>query len=387
MRSARTYHGGAAYRALTEDTTFNLLVARVWTVAASAGNPTFMLSDATRLKVGHRVLILNIGANSFPIETAAGGAVATLAAGDAIALTLMANATAAGAWRGTVRALGGSTAALRVLDLLVVGGTGTTTTTSRYGVAAGTWTAGAACPNGHVEGAASRIGGRVMVTGTFPLGAGALRNDEFTEAGAWTNRADCQFQAGRTMAAAVRGRHLVFGGDAATNVAAYEANAWSARSVLPIAKTRGVAVGVGGKAVIVSGEPVATPNLLYDEAGDFFSTIAYQPTTSRRSIAGFGINGKVNVVGGRRDSPLTRYDVNEEYDPTTDAWTNRAPLSLGARYGGAGIGANGVGVYAGGRDNADAAAAGVASFRFNAWTALTALPAARAEIDNQGAAL
>jgi hypothetical protein len=92
--------------ALTADVTLGFpsvsegtdVLSSIMDVTASAGPFTITLPDATNGSNGQDVLIRNVGAESFEVNDNAGGAVATIAAGEVKYLYLTDNSTAAGAW-------------------------------------------------------------------------------------------------------------------------------------------------------------------------------------------------------------------------------------------------------------------------------------------------
>jgi hypothetical protein len=92
--------------ALTADVTLGFpsvsegtdVLSSIMDVTASAGPFTITLPDATNASNGQDVLIRNVGAESFEVGDNAGGAVATIAAGEVKYLYLTDNSTAAGVW-------------------------------------------------------------------------------------------------------------------------------------------------------------------------------------------------------------------------------------------------------------------------------------------------
>jgi hypothetical protein len=96
MISQATWFGGARYTSSGSSIDLNWYGARVHTVAATAGSLSFDLppTDAHALGKGGPVLyVLNVGANSFALRDDAGGAVATVPAGDAAVLAIKADGT------------------------------------------------------------------------------------------------------------------------------------------------------------------------------------------------------------------------------------------------------------------------------------------------------
>lgn len=383
MISAEEFYGRCAYRNMTAKEYLHRRVARWYAIESIAGQAVCLPEPETRTTGGIVFGIINIGANSVDLQDADSTVLVAIAP-DQTALVF---GLPGGSWAWTIRQNFTSNATVRISTVSIVGGTGAATAHTRYNWVATTWSLGVSAPAAHVEGAFARVGGRANLVGNYAVDADSPRNHELDESGTWATRTSCTFSPGRTCAAGVRGAALFFGGALITNVGSYVHDAWTAKSGLPIARSRGTATGIGRKAFLFPGDPVDTPSIAYDQPADFFHTITAYSNPSRRSLASFAIEDRSFVIGGLRDSPNTHYAVVEEYNPVTDAWTARTALSLGVRYGGAGVAAQAQGAYFGGRDAADTAQAGAAAYVSDAWAALTALPGARAEIDNQGVSL
>lgn len=386
MISADGFYGKAVFRSITADLTITRQ-ARVWCISANAGR-TVSLRTAVGLSIGTRFYVLNIGSNSFNLRDAGGGLITAVAAGSSARVTLLANGTAAGSWSFRVRALGTNSTAMPVLDVFVIGGTGTATAATRYDVMGAAWTTGTSSPRNRVEGCAGRVGALGLVTGNFPVDTASDDVDFIDGGGNWiTGYVNDVMGTGRTMAATLDGRTYQFSGDSTVAAAKLSRTSALAIAACPIAKTRGTAVGIGAWALLIAGEPVSTANIAYNKAGDFYSTITTYSQPTRRSLASFAINGYAFIVGGRRDSPLTRYDAVERFDFLAQTWTAKTALTLGTRYGGAGVGGNAQGTYCGGFDGTDTASNGVASYVDDAWRSETNLPGARSGVDNLGVSI
>jgi hypothetical protein len=74
------------------------VLSSIMDVTASAGPFTITLPDATNGSNGQDVLIRNVGAESFEVDDSAGGAIATIAAGEVKYIYLTDNSTPAGVW-------------------------------------------------------------------------------------------------------------------------------------------------------------------------------------------------------------------------------------------------------------------------------------------------
>lgn len=90
-------------------------------------------------------------------------------------------------------------------------------------------------------------------------------------------------------------------------------------------------------------------------------------------------SGKIYVIGGR--TVAGSLPTNEEYDPTTDAWTRRAPMPTARiQHGAAAIGSK-VYVVGGSSDGTDVlATAEVYDASTDSWRTLPSLPTARRDV-------
>jgi len=86
------------------------VVARIMDVTASSAGLNLTLPPATQASVGSDSLIRNVGSNSFNVLDNAGGAVATIAAGQARYIYITTNATDAGTWGSIAFGAGASNA-------------------------------------------------------------------------------------------------------------------------------------------------------------------------------------------------------------------------------------------------------------------------------------
>ncbi|MGH3004342.1 MAG: Kelch repeat-containing protein [Gaiellaceae bacterium] len=146
---------------------------------------------------------------------------------------------------------------------------------------------------------------------------------------------------------ALDGKLYVFGGstDAFSGAVASAAvfdpamSEWTMLSSMQTARGGAAAEEIGGKIYVVGGMDGAGASLasveVYDPATDTWSTAA--PMQTRRDNPGIAaIDGKLYLFGGRtRNADGTTLNGTlssvEMYDPTTDAWTSRAPMPTGRR--------------------------------------------------------
>jgi N-acetylneuraminic acid mutarotase len=141
-----------------------------------------------------------------------------------------------------------------------------------------------------------------------------------------------------SMAAGVGERLYVIGGQTSAGGAGpfvdtvYELDpdreTWTVRAPMPTARGGGGCAVLDGKIYVAGGRPPRGSDFaVYDPATDRWRTLPNLPT-QRNHVGVAALGGRIFVVGGRFDagfeSPMT--DRVEAFDPTTEAWTARAPL-------------------------------------------------------------
>lgn len=380
-----TEHGRARFHSISGAISINPFLARVWSISATAGPHAVNVPAASpRHLGGPSLIVVNVGSNTFNLVTPDG--TLPIAAGNVAVLAVKAPAN----WYAFIRPIGTGAAAVIYRNLFIAGGSAGATTSTAFSQLAGVWAAAGAIPNQKSDAAAIDLEGFGYVIGFHPITAGVSdRNDEISPSGTWINRANCPFTTGRAQAVGwpLLGKGKLFSGTSTPQTAEFSMPAWVTKKTVPYAKTRGSAQAVKDRAYIISGEPVPIINLAHDPVADSYWGIAGYPSAARHSMGTFAIEHLLYSVGGRLDSPLTRYDLCEEYNPLTDSWATKTALSLGQRHAGCGVGGNFRGYYAGGRDSGDVASSAAASFNVNAWTGLPAMPAARAETQNAGVSI
>ena len=395
------FMGGGRYQAFTGTFSPNPRLARGWSLAPSAAGNVDML-DATTLPRGGPLLILrNLGPGTpLTLRTYGGISFASLPINQVAELHLADNSTRDGVWILRVRPIGSGSGSMNLLKLYAFCGINQPQTASVYTPATNTWAASAAATRSHVDGAVLQIGSRAFVCGFYTLGGLSVANDEFNaKTSAWLTRLNIPYQAGRTCGAASSRRTLaiIFGGDSHAEVFSMTTLpgsstfiAYTARRNLPLKKGRCSAQALEGldRVIIVGGDPVPSPNLAHNIGNDTYWTIANLPTLFRHSMSTFLVNGRLYACGGRSETPtVQRWQYCDEYAPLTDVWTSRAPLSVGARYTGVGLGGNARGFYLGGYDNSDVASVLAISYLRDTWSSIANLDAARAQAANMGAAM
>ena len=149
---------------------------------------------------------------------------------------------------------------------------------------------------------------------------------------------------------------------------------WSLLAAVPALNYRGAAAAeLDGKLYVV-GNDDSTVSRSYDPASNTWTVIASMHHR-RQSASAVGVNGKLYAIGGQvigqSDDPnCFAARIVEEYDPTTDMWTDKAVFPGCARD--AGVAAVGTKIFQfGGRSNSGASSL-VYEYDtvIDAWTAL-----------------
>lgn len=108
---------------------------------------------------------------------------------------------------------------------------------------------------------------------------------------------------------------------------------WRTRAPMLTPRLEAGAAVVNGKAYVIggfSGNALATTEA-YDPVTDTWTTRADMPT-ARRSPVVATVNNKVYVIGGMNYvdvNQVTYSYATEEYDPSTNVWTSKAPMPTG----------------------------------------------------------
>jgi N-acetylneuraminic acid mutarotase len=168
----------------------------------------------------------------------------------------------------------------------------------------------------------------------------------------------------------------------ATYVLDEQAGAWMPRAPMPTARSGGGSGVIDGKIYVAGGRPPrGNDQAVYDPTTDTWTTLPDIPT-QRNHLGVAAIDGKLYVAGGRFGggvgSEMT--DIVEIYDPVANAWSEGARM-LAPRAGVTGIAANGCLYLIGGEGN-DASERGVFDLNerydpiSNAWHSHEPLPLA-----------
>jgi len=183
---------------------------------------------------------------------------------------------------------------------------------------------------------------------------------------AWTKKKKMPVPAHHIALAELNGKIYVFGGFKApdekkfgwvpiNNSWEYDPgqDSWKALKAMPTTRGSAAAAVVEGKIYVIGGggqasgvaDPVLVPdgsnrslsaNEEYDPASDSWRERAPLPT-ARNHTAAAAVNGKIYVIGGRIGAPFIgtsrNTDIVETYDPATDRWSVGAAFMPTARSG------------------------------------------------------
>lgn len=102
MWSPEVWFGGAVGTSISADYPITLYRNRVFTFLPSSSAWSVTLPSALKLKTGYGLFLLinEHATNTIAVKDNAGSTVVTLAGREAVVLSLSANGTAAGAWKG-----------------------------------------------------------------------------------------------------------------------------------------------------------------------------------------------------------------------------------------------------------------------------------------------
>jgi N-acetylneuraminic acid mutarotase len=106
-------------------------------------------------------------------------------------------------------------------------------------------------------------------------------------------------------------------------------DSWETKTSMPTARAGLIANTVNGKIYLMGGDPANTTNEAYDPTADSWSTKAQIPTSADSSQSAV-VNNKVYLFGG-----LSSRNSTQIYDPVTDKWTSGIPIPSGVAEGAA----------------------------------------------------
>ena len=277
------------------------------------------------------------------------------------------------------------------------------------------WTKAAPFPDPDEELYGIAANGKMYVIGGFGGGKGRGIAYEYDPAAdKWAQKKPMARPAHHEALAEYRGKIYVFGGFVAPSTGAgwepidnvWEfdpvADSWKALAPLPGKRGSAVAVEVGGKIYVIGGATtvagskdvaingngparVLTTNDVYDPATNKWESRSPMSLGRNHAFAG-AVGGKIYVIGGRTAhgfiTAATNTDIVEEYDPATDSWSGPKAKMPTPRSGG-GWGTYGGKIYVAGGEVATAQLVG--AFRAvevfdpaaNSWSALPSMPMPR----------
>jgi N-acetylneuraminic acid mutarotase len=165
-------------------------------------------------------------------------------------------------------------------------------------------------------------------------------------------------------------------------------NAWTAKAGMPTARYALAAAAINGKLYVVGGinssSTVVKTLEVYDPATNAWTTKAELAGPPRFWLAAAAIGGKLYAVGGRNDVGVIGTPLQSalmEYDPATNAWTEKAgrPGQFWARAGLAAAEIDGKLYAVGGKDGSNTIGGTLEVYDppSNAWTIGRAMPTRR----------
>ena len=165
-----------------------------------------------------------------------------------------------------------------------------------------------------------------------------------TVANSWSTKAPMPTARAYAAAAAVNGKIYVISGYNGAYLSTNEeydpsTNTWSGRASMPAGIAWATAAVVNNKIYVIGGENSTGSNVSsnyeYDPASDTWATKTSMPTPRKGCVAG-AINNTIYVAGGSGGTGGKSHSggaggsggttVNEQYDPSTNAWTTRPSM-------------------------------------------------------------
>ena len=207
--------------------------------------------------------------------------------------------------------------------------------------------------------------GKLYILGGYganaPGGLAGWLNEYDPATDKWTKKADIPMPVHHMAMTGYNGKVYVFGGGIRLTPGGENwfptnrtweytpaSNTWRELAPMPTKRGGGFATELGGKIYVIGGsgyhptqvEDVSisatvphrslNTNEVYDPATNTWTTRAPM-STPRNHLAGAVVNGKIYAIGGRVGSSFvgaSSTDVVEEYDPATDMWRIRARMNF-----------------------------------------------------------
>jgi N-acetylneuraminic acid mutarotase len=242
---------------------------------------------------------------------------------------------------------GGSVLAALILGILVL------SPTSRAQTQPGTWSTAAPLAIARSEMKAATVNGKIyLVGGAWDESTGEDRITNYTSGytseydpvtNTWRERARAPEGLTHQALAELNGKLYVVGGFAGSRHTQSSAGAyvydpaidqWQALTSPPTGRQGGgVLVAAGGMLHAIGGRSmgdgegssVFADHEVFDPATNAWHYAAPLPTP-RDHAAGFVVDGKIHVIGGRLGETEDNVGTHEVYDPVTDRWTSAPPM-------------------------------------------------------------
>lgn len=225
------------------------------------------------------------------------------------------------------------------------------------GAASSEWSRRAPLLEANSEMAVAHLDGKIYVVGGYPATRTSVTTVQVYDIATdtWSLTTPYPTTVNHASAVGLEGLLYVIGGQTNAGgrnrqslytgaVYAYDpkTRAWSSRAPMPTARSAMAHDVIDGKIYVAGGRPPRGHDFaVYDPKADKWTTLPDLPT-ARNHFAAAAIGGKLYLAGGRFGagfrSEITA--VLEVYDPATNAWTTKTPMST-ARSGLNGIAVNG----------------------------------------------
>jgi len=151
----------------------------------------------------------------------------------------------------------------------------------------------------------------------------------------WVSKAPMPTGRGYLQVAVVNGRIYAIGGSGPIDTnEEYDPSLdnWTEKTSMPSPRQSFAIATFNGKIYCFGGlgRVVSADNQVYDPATDSWDTKAPMPTP-RYGLPANVVDGKIYLIGGRTlkegyNQGFQLLNVTEVYDPSTDTWTNKAPM-------------------------------------------------------------
>ncbi len=109
-----------------------------------------------------------------------------------------------------------------------------------------------------------------------------------------------------------------------------EKDQWEIKKELIFNRDNHAVIALGGKIYVFGGNDNPNKTEVYDTQNDSWKELADMPTPRQHiNYSAAAVNGKIYVIGGIEKRSEREYiitDKNEEYDPATNTWKEKAPL-------------------------------------------------------------